>query len=203
MSNDQYLNMTTAFFVSEEYPKNRENVKEFALWLENEGYREVKHGYDNLFGAYYIDIETMTYAKVNADALLAPIVGCQGLKYDDFKEIHRIFKRTSEIEKTWTFRPAYLTPLPLYLRQQNMRRQKLEQQKQDYFGKSPTFERWCDDVFTAIKENQWYKENWPDYSKESFLSCTHDPFIRGQLVELFKEQQLPFQVAGQWDQITF
>ena len=49
-----------------------------------------------MYGAYYIDIATKTYSIAHSDAHLAPIVEGQGLKYDDFREIHNIFKRRVE-----------------------------------------------------------------------------------------------------------
>ena len=88
----EFLNMTTAFYVSGNYP-SKESVKEFVEWLAEEGYQEIKHDYANMYGTYYIDIASRIYAKAHSDALIAPIVGRQGLKYDDFREIHNIFKR--------------------------------------------------------------------------------------------------------------
>ncbi len=133
MSVNQLLNMTTAFFVSEEYSK-KEVVNGFVEWLKSAGYSEVKTDYYNLYGAFYIDIASKTFARANSEIQLANIVGHQGLFYEDFKEIHRIFARTADKEKDWRFRPSYLTPLPMYLSYKELKRKDREKKVHDYFS---------------------------------------------------------------------
>ncbi len=43
----EFLNMTTAFYVSGNYP-SKESVKEFVEWLAEEGYQEIRHEYANM-----------------------------------------------------------------------------------------------------------------------------------------------------------
>lgn len=198
----EFLNMTTAFYVSGNYP-SKESVKEFVEWLAEEGYQEIKHDYANMYGTYYIDIASRTYAKAHSDALIAPVVGRQGLKYDDFREIHNIFKRREEDEKTWRYRPAKLTPLPIYLEYVEGGRKEREEDRRIYFDKNPSFEEWCDDVFFYIKHDRWYMRNMPDYSRKEFDEALKDKYIRRDMENHFKNREMPLQTAGVWDLITF
>lgn len=198
---EKWLNMTTAFFVSQEYTA-KENVRDFRKWLEEEGYTEVKSEYANLFGAFYIDIATKTYAQASADVLLAPIVGFQGLEYNDFKAIHNIFKHRADKEKTWRYRPAYLTPLAVYLWHKDFARKEKEEEKREYFSKNPSFKEWCEDIYQAIKDDHWYKKHWPDYSKEDFQDCVDYVLIRRELEYYYKKQTMPAEIAGNWGLIT-
>ena len=202
MSANQLLNMTTAFFVSEEYSR-KEKVNGFVEWLTGEGYSEVKTDYYNLYGAFYIDIASKTFARANAEIQLADIVGHQGLYYEDFKEIHRIFARTADKENTWRFRLAYLPPLPMYLTYKERKRKEREKKVNDYFSKNPSFEEWCEDVFKAIKSDPWYIEHMPDYSREYYLECLNDHYIHRDMVDMYEHHEMPDSVAGQWDLITF
>lgn len=210
MSTQSLLNMTTAFFVNEECSKEElrkkqrsERIKAFEAWLAGEGYTEIKHEYFNLYGAFYVDIGCKTYARAHADALLAPVVGAQAISYDDFKEIHCIFKRGEAEEKNNRFRPALMTPLPLYLQYEEYRKKEYEKNQQLYFDRNPSFEKWCDDVFKSIKGDQWYMIHQPDFSKELFRTYLEDKNIQREMKSLYKEKKLPGYVAANWDLITF
>ena len=198
----EFLNMTTAFYVSGTYP-SKESVKEFVEWLSEEGYQEIKHDYADMYGTYYIDIATRTYARAHSKALIAPIVGGQGLKYDDFKEIHNIFKRREADEKTWRYRPATLTPLPIYAEYAQNRKKDAEEDRRLYFDKNPSFEEWCDDVFFYIKHDQWYMRNMPDYSRREFDDALGNNSVRRDMENHFKNREMPLHIAGNWDLITF
>ena len=198
----QWLSMATAFFVHEEYPP-KEVVRPFLEWLDKEGYKEVKCEYSNMYASYYIDITTKTYMKAHSHALLATVVGYQGITFEDFKQIHYIFERTKEVERTWRYRPAYMTPLPLWLSFEGVLHEEHEKEKREYFEKDPSFEEWCEDVFVAIKEERWYKRYRPDYSREEFWDCFEDVLIRATMEGEYKNQKLPGEVAGIWDIISF
>ena len=196
------LSMATAFFVSEEYT-DKEKVKDFESWLEKEGYERLKSEYSNMYSSYYIDIASKTYVKANSFASFAPIIGMQGIYFEDFKNIHYIFMKTAEKEKTWRYRPAYMTPLPMYLYFEQNLKSVHDEEIEWYFGKNPSFEQWCDDVFVAIKEHHWYKRYRPDYSKEEYLECLKDVLVHSQMENYYKKRELPSKAADEWDLITF
>ena len=197
-----FLNMPTAFYVSGNYP-SKERVNEFVEWLKAEGYQEVRHDCSNMFGTWYIDIASRTYAGAHSEAQLAPIVGRQGLNYDDFREIHNIFRRREEDEKTWTFRPANLTPLPIYVEYKESGRREAEERRRIYFEKNPTFEEWCEDVFFYIRHSSWYMKNRPDYSREEFDKDIEDASALGELEHCFRNREMPQQAAWEWELIIF
>ncbi len=198
----EFLKMATAFYVSGNYP-SKEEVNEFVAWLSSEGYQEIKHEYVNLYGVYYIDIASKTYARAHSEALIAPVVGGQGLNYDDFKEIHNIFKRREEDERTWRYRPSDLTPLPIYAEYVERQKQAIEEDRRLYFESNPSFEEWCDDVFFYIKHDTWYMRNRLDYSKEEFDEALSDVMIRRDMERYYEERQMPLRTACMWDLITF
>lgn len=199
---NQGINMTSAFFVIEEYSK-KEKVNAFVQWLEQEGYQEVKHEHYNLYGAFYIDIASMTYAKANADAMLVPIIGNQGIKYDDYKVIHNVYMNRKADEKTWRFRPAYLVPFAWYMRYKESIHTEFEEDRRLYFERNISFEEWCEDIFKCIKADRWYFRNLPNYSKADFQKTVENRFIHRDLEEMYNNHEMPSSVAGQWYLITF
>jgi hypothetical protein len=113
-----------------------------------------------------------------------------------------VFKNKAEKEKTWRFRPRYLTPIPLYLNYQRIRHEDWEEEKQTYFSKNPSFEQWCDDVFKEIKNHYWYKKHRPDYSKEEFLEDLAYPYIEREMRYYYEKKEMPIEMAGGWDLIN-
>ncbi len=81
-----------------------------------------------------------------------------------------------------------------------MREFGFELRRQIYFDKCPTYEEWCADVLKEIMNDDWYKEH---RTREDIMSDMKDKLVEDALRHAYKDREMPYEVAGNWEMITF
>ncbi|SEM01138.1 hypothetical protein SAMN04487770_12343 [Butyrivibrio sp. ob235] len=201
MSNERKLKEGAATFYIYDKNLHHKDNDPFLLWLKDEGFKVELFGHSNVDNAIYVNINSKVYTWGMAGVGLCPVVGNHAIHIDEFKQIYGIFKKysnfvfsiyTEEEQKKYD---EYMAMIPIWEEQ-------AKRAKEEYFALNPTFEKWISDVADCIVNDPWYKEHRPDYSKEEILKVAEDPWYKKLLVGYFREQDMPANIASEWDIIT-
>ena len=96
------FDVKTAFLVYDgDENKRQTKYKSFYEWLKAEGFGEVRIHTDscNVYGTWYIDVDTKLFTSASADIILAPIIGNTGIFIEDVKVIYYIYKHHRTLMK--------------------------------------------------------------------------------------------------------
>lgn len=201
MSNERKLKEGAATFYIYDVNLHHRDDDTFILWLKSEGFSLEMFGHGNCEHGIYVNINSKVYTWGMGGVGLSPIIGNHAIHIEEFKQIYGIFKKYSgfigciyseEEQKAYDNRQTQLLIL----------RECAENAKREYFSKNPSFEKWLDDIAESIIRDPWYKEHWPNYTKQEILHEAEDKCIRGMLEKYYRDQDMPGKIASEWDIIT-